>query len=209
MVKKERYESTIGAVFRRNWHFMALAAIIFFGSMFLGYLHIFDSFLAPIQQEFKKRVVQGEIQLTTFSLLENNFRVLIYVYGGGITLGLVTVIFLFINGSVFGYFATKAPLADFIILTVPHGIFEISSFIIAGAAGFRLANFLFDFIREMIDLEWYGSFMGKIKHVYNDYSDQITESLILFGIAAVLLIIAAIIEANFTLWFYQYIQTSI
>ena len=175
----------------------------------IGYLHLLDFFLAPIQQQFKKSIVAGEIKLTTLSLFTNNLKVMLYVYGGGVTLGLITVAFLFVNGAFIGYFATQAPLADFILLTVPHGIFEIISFIIAGAAGFRLANFVYSFIRDLIEETWYGSFWGKLKHVYNLQSDQLTESLILLGIAIVLLLIAAVIEANFTIGLYQYIKGSI
>ena len=42
-----------------------------------------------------------------------------------------------------------------------------------------------------------------------NHSDQLTESLMLLAIAIVLLLIAAIIEANFTIAWYQYIKGSI
>ncbi len=209
MVKKERHESTLQAIYKHNEMYFALSAIIFFGSMFLGYLHLFDFFLAPLQQQFKRSIVAGEIQLTTTSLFFNNLWVLIILYGTSLLLGLGAIYFLFVNGAFIGYFATQAPLADFILLTVPHGIFEIISFIIAGAAGFRLANFVYSFIRDLIEETWYGSFWGKLKHVYNLQSDQLTESIILLGIAIVLLLIAAVIEANFTIGLYQYIKGSI
>jgi stage II sporulation protein M len=209
MVKKERHESTLHAIYKHNEMYFALSAIIFFGSMFLGYLHLFDSFLAPLQQQFKRSIVEGQIKLETFSLFFNNLEVLLKLFAGGIALGSITVAFLFINGSLIGYFATQAPLADFILLTVPHGIFEIISFIIGGAASFRLANFVYSFIRDMIEETWYGSFWGKLSHVYNLQSDQLTESLILLGIAIVLLLIAAVIEANFTIGLYQYIKGTI
>jgi uncharacterized membrane protein SpoIIM required for sporulation len=209
MVKKERHESTLHAIYKHNEMYFAFSAIIFFGSMFLGYLHLFDSFLAPMQQQFKRSIIAGEIKLTTLSLFTNNLKVMIYVYGGGITLGVFTAYLLFMNGALIGYFATQAPIADFIILTVPHGIFEIISFIIGGAAGFRLANFVYSFIRDMVEETWYGSFWGKLKHVYNLQSEQLTESIILLGIAIVLLLIAAVIEANFTIGLYQYIKGNI
>ena len=59
MVKKERYESTIHAIYKQNEKYFALSAMIFFGSMFLGYLHLFDFLLAPIQQQFKKSIAAG------------------------------------------------------------------------------------------------------------------------------------------------------
>lgn len=209
MVKKERYESTIHALYKRNEKYFALSALIFFGSMFLGYFHLFDAIMAPLQQQFKKSVIEGEIQLTTLSLFANNLKIMLYIYGGGIALGLITVGLLFINGAFIGYFATQVPLGDFILLTLPHGILEIISLIIAGGAGFRLAHFVYKFIDGLVNETWYGSFVEKIKHVFNEYSDEITESLMLMAIAIVLLFIAAIIEANFTIAWYQYVKGSI
>lgn len=209
MVKKERYESTIHALYKRNEKYFALSALIFFGSMFLGYLHLFDFILAPMLQQFKKSVAQGEIQLTTLSLFKYNLNVMLYIYGGGIFLGSVTALFLFLNGAFIGYFGTQAPLGDFILLTLPHGIFEIISLLIAGGAGFRLAHFVYKFIDGLVNETWYGSFVEKIKHVFNEYSDEFKESLMLLAIAIVLMFIAAIIEANFTIAWYQYVKGSI
>jgi len=160
-------------------------------------------------QQFKKSVAQGEIQLTTFSLFKNNIQILFSMYAGGILLGLVTAALLFINGAFIGYFGTQGPIGDFLLLTLPHGIFEVISLIIAGGAGFRLASFVYKFIDSLVNETWYGSFLGKLKHVFNEHSDEIRESLMLMAIAIVLLFIAAIIEANFTIAWYQYIKGSI
>lgn len=209
MVKKDRYESTIHALYKRNEKYFAISALIFFGSMLLGYLHLFDFLLAPMLQQFKKSVAQGEIQLTTFSLFKNNIQILFSMYVGGILLGLVTAALLFINGAFIGYFGTQGPIGDFLLLTLPHGIFEVISLIIAGGAGFRLASFVYKFIDSLVNETWYGSSLGKLKHVFNEHSDEIRESLMLMAIAIVLLFIAAIIEANFTIAWYQYIKGSI
>jgi uncharacterized membrane protein SpoIIM required for sporulation len=209
MVKKERYQSTIGAIYSRNESFFALSAMIFLISLFVGYLHLLDFYLAPLAQQLKRSVAQGDIKLTTLSLFANNIRIMLYIYGGGIFLGVFTAAFLFINGSFLGYFATQAPLGDFIILTAPHGIFEILSLIIAGGAGFRLASFMYKFINGMINETWYGSFLSKIKYVFNEHIEDVKDSLIIMAIAIVLLFIAAVIEANFTLGIYHYITSSV
>ncbi|MDP3036068.1 MAG: stage II sporulation protein M [Methanobacteriaceae archaeon] len=209
MVKKERHESTLNAIYKHNEKYFALSAVIFFGSMFIGYLHLLDFLMVPLQQQFKKSIMEGQIKIETFSLFFSNLEVLLKLFAGGIALGSITAIFIFINGAFIGYFATQAPLADFILLTIPHGIFEIISFIIAGGAGFRLANFVYTFLRDLIEETWYGSFWGKLEHVYNNQKDQLTESIILLGIAILLLLIAAVIEANFTIAWYQYIKGNI
>jgi stage II sporulation protein M len=208
MVTKEKYEGSIRALYRRNEKFLAISAIIFFVSLFLGYFlsGIFSIFLDSTLQNFKKSIAQGDIQLNTLSLFTNNLKVVFFIYGGGALLGAFTVYLLFIQGSFIGYFATKVPLGDFILLTVPHGVFEIASIIIAGAAGFRLASFVYNFLDNILTETWYGSPTSKLKHVFWNNWDELKESLELLIISIVLLLVAAFIEANLTIAWAQYIK---
>ncbi|MBU4534349.1 MAG: stage II sporulation protein M [Euryarchaeota archaeon] len=109
------------------------------------------------------------------------------------------------HGSFIGYFASKVPLGNLAILTVPHGIFEVLSILIAGAGGFRLASFVYKYFNDLISESWYGSLLGKMSHIYQMNSPELEESLMLLGISIVLLFIAAFIEANITLPVAQYI----
>ncbi|MBU4534951.1 MAG: stage II sporulation protein M, partial [Euryarchaeota archaeon] len=132
MIKKEKYESTLHALYRRNEKFLGLSALIFFGSMFMGFFlsGLFSFFLEGLLRDFERNIAQGKIQLNTLSLFTHNLRIILFLYGGGILLGSFTIIFLFINGSFIGYFASKVPLGNLAILTVPHGIFEVLSILI-------------------------------------------------------------------------------
>jgi stage II sporulation protein M len=211
MVKKEKYESTLKALYRRNEKFFAISASIFFISLCLGYFlsGLLSLFLDNIFQSFQKSVTQGDLQLTTQSIFIHNLTSAFYIYGGGLFFGVFTILFLFINGSFIGYAATKFPLGDFLLLTIPHGIFEIIGVVIAGAAGFRLAIFMYSYLDSVLNETWYGSLLDKMIHIFWDNWEELKESLQLFAISVVFLLIAAFIEANLTLTFVQYIKGSV
>ena len=69
--------------------------------------------------------------------------------------------------------------------------FEISGFIIAGAAGFRLTKIVYNLLRN--------------DNSVSDHYWEFKDAMALFIIAIVLIVIAAIIEANYTLPLGNYI----
>ena len=120
--------------------------------MILGYFyaHYFTSTLNPMVDTFRDRVDRGEIQLTQSSLFFNNVYVAILIYFGGAFFGIATASLLITNGLFIGFFATKYSVYYFLVLTLPHGIFEIPGIIIAGAGGFAMFTFLFNFFKGII-----------------------------------------------------------
>jgi uncharacterized membrane protein SpoIIM required for sporulation len=74
---------------------------------------------------------------------------------------------------------------------LPHGIFEISGFIISGAAGFRLTTLVIAVLKR--------------KNPINEHYWKLKDSLALLAIAIVLLFIAATIEANYSISVGNYI----
>lgn len=72
----------------------------------------------------------------------NNVRVSVLAFGGGILLCIPTVLLLVTNGASLGQaaglFAAAGQSAKFYGLILPHGLIELTSVIIAGAAGLRL-----------------------------------------------------------------------
>jgi len=76
-------------------------------------------------------------------------------------------------------------LGNSILLTAPHGIFEIPAIIIAGAAGFKIP---YEVIRYLV---------GKKEQILT--KEDIKEYLILSVISIILIVIAAWIEANITM----------
>ena len=191
-------------VFKRNKKILALSVLIFFISFFMG---VFTGYSAPdlignFLTEFSNQL-SSQVDITTISIFMHNIRVAFIAYAGGI-IGIVTAIVLygngFILGSYFGYLMHGSVthhgfnLLGFISYTLPHGIFEIPAFIIAGAAGFRLTSIIIDLINSL---------RGK-PYVNNDYR-KFKDSIALLVIAVILLVIAAIIEANFTISIGNYI----
>lgn len=202
------YDGFFTGIYKRNEMFLIASAALFFSSLFAGYLlsGVIDQFLASTLKSFKEGVTSGEIKLTTLSISMNNLKIALFIYGGGIPLGLFTVYFLAFNGLFIGYAASKYPIGDFIIYTLPHGVFEISGIIIAGAAGFRIASMVINMARDVTHIKRYIPLGDQINQILNVNYPEFKESITLFVIAVVLILIAAVIEANFTIAWGTYIK---
>lgn len=204
---REKYESYLGGLYRRNERFLIISTVIFFASMFIGYAlsGLLAWIMGGVLDSMKKQVSQGELQLTTFSIFLNNLKVAFFIYGGGLLFGIITAFFLFYNGVFIGYAASQYPLTNFIIYTIPHGIFEIVGIIVAGAAGFKLAGVIVDIIKGLRHIQPEMSRSNQFNYLLNVYYDDFKESLVLLAIAVILLLIGAFIEANFTLTWANYV----
>jgi len=82
-------------------------------------------------------------EFNTFILiLKNNLALLFLILCGSVTLGMLTIINLYLNGFLFGHnvkiFSHYCNILTLASLILPHGIFEIPAIIIAGAAGFKI-----------------------------------------------------------------------
>jgi stage II sporulation protein M len=208
---REKFEGLLGGLYGRNESYLMISAMIFIVSLLLGYAFagMLEPILGSVLGDLKRRISQGELKLTTLSLFANNFKVAFIIYAGGITIGVVTVIYLFVNGAIIGYTAAQFSIGDFIIYTAPHGVFEILGIIIAAAGGFRLANVVLNLIRGLLHLQSDFSMINQVKYLLEVNQDDFKDSLALMGIAVVLLFIAAFIEANLTIIWANYMKTVI
>ena len=209
MLKKEKYDGFLGGLYKRNETFLMISTVILLISIFLGYA--LAGFLSPVLGvifgDFKNRVVQGQIQLTTLSLFANNFKVALFIYVGGLLFGSVSVIYLIINGLFIGYAGTQFPLGDYILYTIPHGIPELIGIIISGAAGFRLASCVYNIFQGLTHMRSDISRTNQFKYILELNSDEFWESLKPMVIAVIFLIIAAFIEANLSIAWGNYIKS--
>jgi stage II sporulation protein M len=86
-------------------------------------------------------------------LFVNNLEACILLFLGGASFGILTLFIMSLNGIVIGSvteIVSQGHSAAFIAAALlPHGIFEIPAFIIAGALGFCMAQSLI--------AEWYGA----------------------------------------------------
>lgn len=208
---EKKYDGFFAGLYKRNEMFLIASAAIFFSSLFIGYFlsGMIDQFLAGTLKSFKEGVSKGEIKLATLSIFMNNFKVVLTIYAGGLFFGIVTAGYLAFNGLFIGYAASTFNVGDFIIYTLPHGIFEISGIIIAGAAGFRLASMIINLIKDILNIRRYMPISEQINEILNVNYWEFKESLTLFAIAIVLILIGAVIEANFTIAWGNYIKSII
>ncbi len=86
---------------------------------------------------------------------------------------------------IFKFALANNDISRLIVLTIPHGVFEITGFIIAGAAGFKIP---YEIVRYLA---------GKKEQILT--KEDIKEYLTLALISIILIVIAAWIEANVTL----------
>ena len=110
-----------------------------------------------LMEVFEKEVA-GQITVSDpvdmcVKLLANNLEACIMLFLGGASFGILTLFILGLNGLVIGSvteIVSQGHSAAFIAAALlPHGIFEIPAFIIAGALGFCMAQSLI--------AEWYGA----------------------------------------------------
>jgi stage II sporulation protein M len=205
---EEKHHGFFTGLYKRNEMFLIASAFIFFVSMFAGYFlsGVMDHLLSGTLKSLKEGVNNGQIKLTTLSIFANNIKIAFFIYAGGIIFGVVSLVYLVFNGLFIGYAASKFVIGDFILYTLPHGVFEIAGIIIAGAAGFRLASCVVHIISDMTHMKKYMPVGDQIGQILNINYDEFKESLVLFVIAAVLIFIAAIIEANFTIAWASYVK---
>jgi len=196
-----KYSKFFTGLYNRNKRLLRLSIIIFLVSLVIGIFtgYFFSDFTGYLLTKFVQLLHGMIAEKTTLSIFLHNFRSTIVTYIGGIV-GIIPAGELFINGfsygSFVGYFMHGGILnnyrisnpVDFVIYTLPHGIFEIPAFIIAGAAGFRLTSTIIHILTSL----------SRNKPVNENYW-EFKDSLILLAVAVILLVIAAIIEANLSL----------
>ncbi|MGZ7070231.1 MAG: stage II sporulation protein M, partial [Methanobacterium sp.] len=165
-----------------------------------------DQIMAGALKSFKDSISKGQIKLTTLSIFINNMKIAFFLYGGGIFVGITTLIMLAYNGLFIGYVASKFNIGDFLIYTIPHGVFELSGIVVAGAAGLRLASTVINILRDIFDIQRHMPVGEQLKSILDANYFEFKDSLKLFLIAAVLILIGAIIEANFTVAWGNFIK---
>lgn len=209
MEKKEKYEGYLSSLYNHNEIFILVSAGLFITSLIAGYFlsGFLDQILGVVLNDLKRRVSEGELELNTLNIFFNNLKIAFFIYAGGLFVGIGTVFYLVTNGLFIGYAGSKFPFWDFIVFTIPHGIIEVLGIIIAGAAGFRLAITLINILDGALHIRREIPLQSQLEYILKSNMDSFKESLALFLIAVVLILIAAVIEANITISWGRYIQS--
>ena len=130
----------------------------------------------------------------------------ILTYVGSIFFGIFAIISLGYNGvnlGMFGQlFSQYVPNGGlkYIVYLIPHGIFEITATVLHSVAGILLFLFIWRFIRAMISKDVHGA-----SEAFNQNKKVLIQSLIIMIFSAILLVIAALIEAYFSVPFSEFI----
>ena len=144
--------------------------------------------------------------ISAMDILINNEWSGILTYVGSIFFGIFAIISLGYNGvnlGMFGQlFSQYVPNGGlkYIAYLIPHGIFEITATVLHSVAGILLFLFIWRFIRAMISKDVHGA-----SEAFNQNKKVLIQSLIIMIFSAILLVIAALIEAYFSVPFSEFI----
>ncbi|MFW2491793.1 stage II sporulation protein M [Clostridium chromiireducens] len=167
-------------VIKRNKTEIYLSAVIFLGTMLLGFL-ISKLNSSIYNNKLSNTYIQG---FNTITIIENNLRAALYLIIGNITLGLSTIIILVFNGFsdgiMLGIHSKNLAIDTILVKTIFHGIFELPAIIFCGGIGLKTLSICIRTLR------------GK----QSEIKTQIKDSLILFLLSFVLILIAGVIEGS-------------
>ena len=183
----------------RMKYYVILSLFIFIIFLIIGYFYagLFQPIVLPSVQGLSEGVKQGTVKLETISLFINNFSVAMNMIFGGLYFSTMSTYLLIFNALVIGYSACATNLFYFISFTLPHGIIELFAIVLACGAGFRVTHAIFVLISGIkISKENRNDIF--VEHV-EICCKMLSDVLIMIVIIAILLIIAAYIEANLTI----------
>lgn len=212
IISKEVKESFID-----NKYIILAITLLFLITTILGFFFAADlqNFMKPVVKTFEHRISSGQVTLTTHSLYYNNLLVTLRIYEGSFLMGVAGILEIIINALLIGHYGAlcymQGKLILYILLILPHGIFEIPALIISSSGGFVMLEFLILFLKNLISPDYsytdvfdpiYNSdkisFIETVKMSWRKNGKMFKQSLILLLVAIILLMIAAFIEANIT-----------
>ncbi|MBP2172240.1 stage II sporulation protein M [Methanococcus voltae] len=172
--------------FKRQKYIIYATTAIFLISFILSYYMIrynimgFEDFgntifqsLAPQFEQFRN---MGFIDLTIAIIINNLFVIFL-----NLVLTIFSLIILVFNSFVLAYVASISDLPTFLLLVVPHGIFEIPGFILSSSAGIIVFIGILRWIKD-----------SKFHKIY------LQDALRIFVVSVILIIVAGIIEGTVT-----------
>lgn len=200
-------------IWYNNKKLLLFVVILFILALIIGYIGVLDFYMELLYKSFNEEVSNGNIQLTTLSVLTHNLFSVLINYCLGIFFGLGSLFSLIQNGAFIGYFAAQSNssgrLLDFILLILPHGLFEFLGLFAVTVAGLRVGHFIIRMCDGFINGIASANLKVNLRYNFTHYLSEIKESLKLLLISVILFSIAAVIEVNFTINFYNFIMTLI
>jgi stage II sporulation protein M len=138
---------------------LIITFLLFFTTLTVGWIGsaqnpaIGQNLMTLFEKEVAGQISTKDAPDMFLKLFANNLEACILLFLGGASFGILTIFIMSLNGIVIGAIMEIVHLDHsplFVAAAIlPHGIFEIPAFIIAGALGILLA--------QSLTAEWYGS----------------------------------------------------
>lgn len=171
---------------------IVIASVLFFTALGLGIVltmqdpSIGQGFLTLFKDSVMQGITGDSPAVLCAKIFLNNLQACLLLFLGGASFGAVTLFILSSNGLIIGSIIEivreKQGTGLVLAAIVPHGIFEIPSFILSAALGFLLANALLQ--------EWHGN---------DDASSRAVQYGRIFVVFILpLILLAAVVEAFIT-----------
>ncbi|MGD1004432.1 MAG: stage II sporulation protein M [Methanoregulaceae archaeon] len=166
--------------------------LLFFSTILVGWVgtaqhpDIGEEFMRLFEKQVGGQVMGGSALEVAGKIFANNLEACVLLFLGGASFGILTIVIMSLNGIVIGAIMElvhKQHSFTFVAAAIlPHGVFEIPGFVIAGALGIMFSQSLVN--------EYYGS---------GDASAEAQRLAHLFVLLVLPLItVAAIVEAFIT-----------
>ncbi|HKR99596.1 MAG TPA: stage II sporulation protein M, partial [Candidatus Dormibacteraeota bacterium] len=144
----------IPRAWRRTWPYMLASAAFIAVGFVAGWLAVYlrpDLRAAIVPNSLFDQMARGRVSgnidyapLLAFYIIQNNIRVALICFAGGVLLGLPTALALLGNGWMLGAIAAAVNIGGYNLqfwsLIVPHGMIELSIIVIAGGTGLMLGD---------------------------------------------------------------------
>ena len=166
--------------------------LLFFSTILIGWVGtaqnhaVGEEFMHMFEKDVAKQVMGGSDAEVGSKIFLNNLEACLILFLGGASFGIFTIFIMSLNGIVIGAIMEivhEQHSAAFVAAAIlPHGIFEIPGFIIAGALGIMLSQSLVD--------EYYGKGDAAAE------TQRLARNFVLMVIP--LLAVAALVEAFIT-----------
>ncbi|HEX6538547.1 MAG TPA: stage II sporulation protein M [Candidatus Dormibacteraeota bacterium] len=148
------YVTGLPRAFRAAWPYVLASLALLALGFLAGWLAVElrpDLRATLVPQSLFDQMARGQIQanvpdapLAASFIIQNNIRVALVCFAGGVLLGLPTALILLANGWLLGTIAAAVHLGGYDLafwsLIVPHGLIELSVIVIAGGTGLMLGG---------------------------------------------------------------------
>ncbi len=157
--------------------------------------------IAVLKPDIRKETITPDVfgmgaSMTWSHIITNNLGVLVALFVSGIVLYIGPMLIIGLNGFIHGLLLVAfidgggvKGLAEYFILMVPHGIFELSALFLSAGAGIILSKELLN----LITFRWINK-------------SRLYEAFLMLFVAFCLFIVASVIETQFTFRVQQFLK---